>query len=217
MKKLAIFDLDGTLLNTIHDLGQAANHTLSLHGFPTHHISSYPHFVGNGISKLIERVLPAENRDEETISTLRRDFVEYYNEHLTDHTAPYPGIEQLLVDLHQSGIELAVASNKYQQAAETLIRHFFPQVPWVAICGHTEGMPTKPDPSVIFSILLSHPTAKSSTVMIGDSGVDVETARRAAIESVAVTWGFAREDEILSHFPDHIANTPGQVRQLILE
>ncbi len=216
MKKLVIFDLDGTLLNTINDLGEAANFALARHNFPTHHISSYPHFVGNGISKLIERVLPAEHRDEATITSLREDFISYYNIHKADHTQPYSGIEELLTKLHEAGIKMAVASNKYQEAAHELILHYFPDIPWVAIQGQAPGIPTKPDPSSIFTILSEHPTPKADVVMVGDSAVDVTTARRAAIDSIAVTWGFGKLKDITDAFADHIADTPQQVFDFIM-
>lgn len=113
-KKLVIFDLDGTLLNTITDLGQAANHALEKNGYPTHHLSAYPHFVGNGITRLLERVLPSDEREAAIVARLREDFISYYDGHLTDTTVPYPGIEDMLRDIQAAGIRMAVATNKYQ-------------------------------------------------------------------------------------------------------
>lgn len=217
MKKLVIFDLDGTLLDTISDLGQAANYTLSLHGYPTHHLSSYPHFVGNGISRLIERVLPAEERSEELVARLRLDFIEYYNHHLADHTHPYPGIRDLLLDLTDAGIGCAVASNKYQEGVDRLIKHFFPDIPWVAIEGQRDGMPTKPDPSIVFDILGKYPTRKANVLYVGDSGVDMETARRAAIESVGVSWGFRSVQELTEAYADHIVHSPAEIYELAIK
>lgn len=215
MKQLAIFDLDGTLLNTISDLGYAANHALAKNGFPTHHISSYPHFVGNGITRLIERVLPTEHRTPETVATLRDDFIEYYDEHMLDHTEPYPGIAELLRSLTERGVALAVASNKYQSAVQRLIGHFFPDIPWKCVEGNREGVPTKPDPSVIFAILGDYPTPKAATVMIGDSAVDMETARRAAIDSIGVTWGFGTVEQLTEAYADHIVDTPQAILSII--
>ncbi len=214
MKKLVIFDLDGTLLNTIDDLGTAANHALTEEGFPTHHISSYPHFVGNGITRLIERVLPVENRDEATVARVRKRFVEYYDAHLVDFTRPYPGVEQMLEDLMTLGIGMAVASNKYQSAAEHVVRHFFPEVPWSAIEGQKEGIPVKPDPSVVFGILSQCPTEKGDVLYVGDSGVDMETGRRAGVETVGVTWGFRPESELAAAYADHIVNDPASIVEI---
>lgn len=216
MKQLVIFDLDGTLLNTIADLGSATNYALQKAGFPTHPAQAYPRFVGNGVRKLMERVLPESSRNPETIDALLKDFKEYYNEHLTDQTVPYPGIPELLHDLTAKGIRVAVASNKYQAATSQLILHFFPDIPWVAIEGQKEGFPTKPDPSVVFEILSISPTPKAQVLYVGDSGVDMETARRACVDSCGVTWGLRPLDELLDNHADHIAGTASQILRLAL-
>lgn len=214
MKSLVIFDLDGTLLNTIDDLGTACNHTLALHGYPTHHISSYPHLVGNGISKLIERALPSDEASPENVARLREDFTAFYDLHNADMTRPYPGIPQLLDNLTELGVAVAVASNKYQTAAETVVRHYFPAVPWIAVEGQKPDVPVKPDPSVVFSILADHPTPKTEVLYVGDSAVDMETAHRAGVESCGVTWGFRSVRELTEALADHIVDTPAQILAL---
>lgn len=211
MKKLVIFDLDGTLLNTIHDLGEAANYALAQNGFQTHHVSSYPHFVGNGITKLIERVLPSDARDADTVARLRKDFLDYYDKHMTDHSAPYPGIDDLLRDLTGAGIGIAVASNKYHDGAVKLINHFFGDIPWVAIEGQRPDIPTKPDPSVVFGILAAHPTPKSEVLYVGDSAVDIETAHRASVDFVGVNWGFGSEKELTDNYAERITGNPADI------
>ena len=215
MKKLAIFDLDGTLLNTIEDLGYAANHALQAHGYPTHSIASYPFFVGNGVRRLIERVLPEDARTEATIDRLLITFKEYYNDHNTDYTKPYEGIPELLSLLSSRGVAIAVASNKYQAATEKLISHFFPTLSFIAVEGQKEGVPVKPDPSIVFEILAKAKTPKSDTIYIGDSGVDMETARRACVDSVGVTWGFRPEKELVENHADTIVNSPGDIEKLV--
>ncbi len=215
MKSLVIFDLDGTLLNTINDLGEAANFALYQCGFPTHNISSYPLYVGNGVTKLLERVLPTEARSAENIEKLRSHFIEYYNTHDTIHSKPYQGIPELLKALSQRGIKLAVASNKYHEAVVRLINHYFPNENWVAIEGHKEGYQVKPDPSIVFDILLKSPTPKDEVLYIGDSGVDMDTARRAGVESAGVTWGFRSINELRNHYADNIINHPGEILNLI--
>lgn len=215
MKKLAIFDLDGTLLNTIEDLGHAANHALQAHGYPTHSIASYPFFVGNGVRRLIERVLPEDARTEATIDRLLITFKEYYNDHNTDYTKPYEGIPELLSLLSSRGVAIAVASNKYQAATEKLISHFFPTLSFIAVEGQKEGVPVKPDPSIVFEILAKAKTPKADTIYIGDSGVDMETARRACVDSVGVTWGFRPEKELVENHADTIVNSPGDIAKLI--
>ena len=215
MKKLAIFDLDGTLLNTIEDLGYAANHALQAHGYPTHSIASYPFFVGNGVRRLIERVLPEDARTEATIDRLLVTVKEYYNDHNTDYTKPYEGIPELLSLLSSRGVAIAVASNKYQAATEKLISHFFPTLSFIAVEGQKEGVPVKPDPSIVFEILAKAKTPKADTIYIGDSGVDMETARRACVDSVGVTWGFRPEKELVENHADTIVNSPGDIAKLI--
>ena len=215
MKKLAIFDLDGTLLNTIEDLGYAANHALQAHGYPTHSIASYPFFVGNGVRRLIERVLPEDARTEATIDRLLITFKEYYNDHNTDYTKPYEGIPELLSLLSSRGVAIAVASNKYQAATEKLISHFFPTLSFIAVEGQKEGVPVKPDPSIVFEILAKAKTPKADTIYIGDSGVDMETARRACVDSIGVTWGFRPEKELVENHADTIVNSPGDIAKLI--
>ena len=215
MKKLAIFDLDGTLLNTIEDLGYAANHALQAHGYPTHSIASYPFFVGNGVRRLIERVLPEDARTEATIDRLLVTFKEYYNDQNTDYTKPYEGIPELLSLLSSRGVAIAVASNKYQAATEKLISHFFPTLSFIAVEGQKEGVPVKPDPSIVFEILAKAKTPKADTIYIGDSGVDMETARRACVDSVGVTWGFRPEKELVENHADTIVNSPGDIEKLV--
>lgn len=216
MKKLVIFDLDGTLLNTIADLGTAANFALSECGYPTHPISAYPRFVGSGITKLLERVLPECDRSSENIERLRPHFKEYYGQHMADATEPYPGIPELLRQLTSRNIAVAVASNKYQTAVEKLIQHYFPEVKWSAIEGQKEGIPVKPDPSIVFEILGKCPTPKSDVLYVGDSGIDMETAHRACIESAGVTWGFRPVTELKEHYADHIVESTGQLLRLAM-
>jgi phosphoglycolate phosphatase len=215
MTKLVIFDLDGTLINTIDDLAHGANHALATCGFPTHEVSSYPFFVGNGVGRLLERVLPPESRTPQIVTRVRSIFEEYYDQHLHDFTAPYPGIPELLDELASRGIKLAVASNKYQSATSRLIAHFFPRLPWVAVHGMRPDIPAKPDPSIVFNILRDVPTAKADVIYVGDSGVDMETARRACIESVGVSWGFRPVSELKQAYAEHIITTPAELLPLL--
>ncbi|MDE7335340.1 MAG: HAD family hydrolase [Muribaculaceae bacterium] len=215
MKKLAIFDLDGTLLNTIDDLGHAANHALEACGYPTHDIASYRFYVGNGVGRLLERVLPPDHRTPEKVAHLRQIFQEYYDRHLWDHTRPYPGIEDLLIELAARGVKLAVASNKYQSATSALVARFFPRLPFEAVHGMRPDIPAKPDPSIVFNVLLDVPTPKADVIYIGDSGVDMETARRACVESVGVTWGFRPVSELRQFLAEHIISNPADLLPLI--
>lgn len=215
MKSLVIFDLDGTLLNTIDDLGAATNHALAMHSQPTHPIDAYERMVGNGVRKLIERALPSEYANDAYIDRLLIDFKHYYDEHLADATRPYPGIPELLKELAYRGIAVAVASNKYESAVRRLMDRFFPDVPFSAVCGNVEGVPTKPDPSIIFRVLTERPTPKSEVLYVGDSGVDMETARRACVDSVGVTWGFRPRRELVNSLAGSIITEPSEILSLV--
>ncbi len=215
MKSLVIFDLDGTLLNTIADLSSATNYALKALGFPTHSTTAYTTMVGNGVSKLLERALPEESRTNRMIEAMRLKFREYYDEHCADETTIYPGITELLAELTNRNIACAVTSNKYQAAVTHLIKHFFPEIPWAAILGHEDGIPVKPDPSIVFKALSIHPTPKADVLYVGDSGVDMETARRACVESVGVTWGFRPRIELVQTFAEHIVSTPDDILSLV--
>ncbi len=215
MKQLAIFDLDGTLLNTIADLATATNHALICCGYPTHPVDDYCHFVGNGIAKLFERALPAEVRTAEHIARMRTHFLDYYDRHNTEATTPYPGIPQLLDALVAQGVRLAVASNKYQAATERLIRHYFPRIPFVALLGQREGIPVKPHPAIVHQILDATNTRACDTIYIGDSGVDMYTAQAAAVTSIGVTWGFRSRDELITSGANHLVDHPDQILTII--
>lgn len=215
MKRLVIFDLDGTLLDTIADLGAATNYAMTQMGFPTHSLDDYRFKVGNGITRLIERALPQDSRDEATVSRAREHFLAYYGDHNTEMTHPYPGIPELLTELTGNGINIAVASNKYHEATSRLIVTYFGTLPWAAVEGHRAGRPTKPDPHIVADILGITSIRPEDTLYVGDSGVDIDTARNASIESVGVTWGFRPESELIDHGADHIVNNPRQILQFI--
>ncbi|MDE6402820.1 MAG: HAD family hydrolase [Muribaculaceae bacterium] len=217
MKKLVIFDLDGTLLNTIADLGCACNHALTAMSFPTHDLTQYPFMVGNGITRLIERALPPDNRDETTVMTARKHFLNYYEVHCTDLTTPYDGIDKLLQQLVANDIKVAVASNKYQAGVTKLISHFFPDTPWVAVEGQRENRPIKPDPSIVHDIMTVAGVNAGDVLYVGDSGVDIDTAANAALESVGVTWGFRPESELRDHHARYIAHDTTAILALALE
>ena len=209
MKKLAIFDLDGTLLNTITDLGKACNYALEKMGFATHPIQAYAYMVGNGVRNLMKKA--QQDADEETIDQLLEYFVVYYNENCLDTTKPYPGITELLEQLKKKEIAIAVASNKYQEATDKIIAGTLSEFDFVAIEGQIEGRNRKPDPSIIFSILEKYPVAKKDVLYIGDSGIDIECAKRACVESIGVSWGFRTMGELKRANADYIITHPSEV------
>lgn len=215
MKKLVIFDLDGTLLNTISDLGVAANYALEKNGYSKYSLDSYPNFVGNGVRKLIERVLPVDERSASNIDKLLVDFKEYYSAHKTVNTTIYAGMKDLISKLVEMNIKVAVASNKYQSATEELIKYFFSDIEFTAVEGQKEGVPVKPDPSVVFSILAKADMPKADTLYVGDSGVDMETAWRACVDSVGVTWGFRSEKEIRGNHATFVVDNPDAIMDIV--
>ena len=201
MKKLVIFDLDGTLLDTIADLAESANYALKQLDYPTHPVDAIRTFVGNGINKLLERALPAHEQTEENIMRMRSHFVPYYDIHNADLSTPYPGIVSLLEDLQAKGILIAVASNKYQEATVKLVKQYFPNIDFVEILGQREGINVKPDPSIVFDILQKANLSKENVLYVGDSGVDMQTAINAEVDALGVTWGFRPRAELESFRP----------------
>lgn len=195
-KRLVIFDLDGTLLNTIADLAVATNEALRAMGYPTHAEEVIQTFVGNGVSKLLERSMPLDKRTEENIALVRRHFMAYYDQHNADLSTPYPGIADMLSRLQEDGVMLAVASNKYQSATEKLIARYFPHINFVCVLGQRQGIPVKPSPDIVLEIMEKANVSRSDTLYVGDSGVDMQTACNAGIDSVAVSWGFRPRAEL---------------------
>lgn len=204
MKKLVIFDLDGTLLNTIADLAAATNQALQYYGYPTHETDAYRFFVGNGINKLFERALPESERTEENVLKIRSRFVPFYDVHNADLSRPYPGIPELLETLQRQGIMIAVASNKYQAATRKLIGHYFPDIRFIEILGQREGIPAKPDPSIVHDIMAKANVEKEEVLYVGDSNVDMQTAHNAGVTAVGVAWGFRPRTELEALHPAYI-------------
>ena len=215
MKRLVIFDLDGTLLNTIADLSAATNYALTQFGYPTHDTDAYRFFVGNGINKLFERALPESERTPENVLRIRSQFVPYYNLHNADLSRPYPGIEQLLTQLQEQHIQVAVASNKYQEATEKLIRQYFPSIHFTAVFGQRENVPTKPDPQVIHEIIGISGVQKEEVVYIGDSGVDMQTGLNAGVTTIGVCWGFRPKNELEAFQPDLLVENPEEIADFL--
>lgn len=215
MKKLVIFDLDGTLLNTIADLAAATNYALTQFGYPTHSTDAYRFFVGNGINKLFERALPEEERTPENVLRIRSKFVPYYNVHNADLSRPYPGIENLLNLLQQHHIQIAVASNKYQEATAKLIEQYFPTIRFTAVFGQRDNVPTKPNPQVVNEIIQLAGVCKEEVVYIGDSGVDMQTGLNAQVTTVGVCWGFRPKSELQEFHPDYLVEKPEEISQFL--
>lgn len=215
MKKLVIFDLDGTLLNTIADLAHSTNYALEKNGFPTHQLGEYNYFVGNGINKLFERALPEGEKTEENIAKIRRDFLTHYDVHNADNSRPYEGIPELLHALQEKGLQIAVASNKYQAATSKLVGYFFPNIHFTAVLGQREGVKTKPDPGIVAEIREKAQVDAADTLYIGDSNVDMQTAINSGVDGCGVTWGFRPASELESYHPKYIAQKASDILSML--
>ena len=210
--KLVIFDLDGTLLDTIEDLAEAVNHALQKRGLPLHSLDEYRGMVGHGVRNLVTQALErslsgcggaadgrsdgsgavaggrVDCRSSASVDEVLADFKEYYCGHIDVHTHPYPGMAELVKDLHAAGVRMAVASNKFQSGTEKLVHEFFPGIPFVAILGNREGFPLKPDPEIVREAIRA--AGEADAVLVGDSRTDMQTAANGGIPAIAVGWGY---------------------------
>lgn len=189
--KLIIFDLDGTLLDSLNDLSAAVNYAMERQGFPQHTRDEYMKMVGRGARNLMKQAMPADQQnDDALVDAVLADFRAYYNTHIDVFTQPFPGMQQLVETLHHEGVLLAVASNKFQDGTERLIKEFFPGIPFVAILGNRPGCPLKPDPEVVGEVLRKAGVNKEEAIMVGDSDTDMKTAENGGIDAIAVSWGY---------------------------
>lgn len=208
--RTVIFDLDGTLLDTLGDLAAAGNHALSAMGLPTHETDAYRFFVGNGVPKLIERILPETSRGEASQALALSLFRRYYAEHAMERTRPYDGIVSILQTLKENGVQLGVLSNKDDAFTQSIIAHFFPQV-MDAVLGRKEGAAPKPDPTSLQNMMAELGCSPQETLYVGDSSVDVLTAHNAGVECCGVVWGFRGQAELTSAGADALAFAPADL------
>ena len=208
MIKLVIFDLDGTLLNSLEDLADSCNYLLQKYGFPVHPLDSYRYFVGDGIPKLVERVLPEEKRQQDFVEQFFQEMVAYYDIHKADKTMPYFGIVETLETLQQQGTMLAVASNKVNKAMMPLMEHYFPTIKFTAVLGQREGVPVKPHPQIVYDILKIAKVRPEEALYVGDTDVDMDTAHRAGLKAVGALWGYRDRQELTEHQAEYIIAQP---------
>lgn len=214
MIKLCVFDLDGTLVNSLNDLADATNFALKKHGFSTYPVEKYRYFVGDGVPMLIKRAL-GENDSPEMESALLSDFNSYYNEHYADHTAPYDGIRELLSELSRRNILCAVLSNKPDNFVKIIVGEIFTDFKFSWIQGKMDGIPKKPDPTALKSIMDSLSVNAGETLYIGDSNIDIFTGKNAGVKTCGVLWGFRTKGELEEAGADYIAASPLAVLDLI--
>ena len=212
--KTVIFDLDGTLLNTLEDIGESANQCLAEYGFPAYPIGDYREFVGDGARNLIIRATNG-NAEEPIIDEIVIKYKRLYEERYDVKTVKYSGIDALLSWLDEMGIPYSVLSNKTQSASEKIIRRYFPLNSFFSISGQRDGIPIKPDPAQAIRIINELRCDPRDAVFIGDSRTDMDTAKNAGMFALGVLWGFRDKAELLSHGADAVAETPLDVIQIM--
>lgn len=216
MIKAVLFDLDGTLVNSLYDLAASCNFALESFGFPVHETEKYKYFVGNGMQNLIERILPEDKRDIDTHKKVFDVFFNHYSSHYADKTVPYDGIEEMLSDLKNKGYKVAVISNKAHSMAVEVVNKLLPDT-FDIVFGKQEGFPTKPDAALTLKLMSELCVKPEECVLIGDSGMDMAAAKNATCVGIGALWGFRTEDELRKNGADYIVSTPDEIPDIIKE
>jgi phosphoglycolate phosphatase len=207
--RAALFDLDGTLVDSLADIAAAMNHSLTHHGLPTHPTGAYRYLVGEGVMQLAQKA--AAGGDEALHTSLVTVYRAYYAEHLFDQTVVFPGLMPLLADLASERVRLAVLSNKSDAFTKKLVKGLFPDVPFAAVYGERPGIPRKPDPTAAVALAQELGVAPGDCAFVGDTAVDMDTARGAGMVSIGVTWGFRAVEELRAHGAQAIAATAAEL------
>lgn len=211
MKKIVIFDLDGTLLNTLDDLADSTNYALSKFGYPTRTIEEVRQFVGNGVAKLIERAIP-DGKNNSNFEKCLNIFKENYAQNMYNKTAPYNGIIEMLSNLKSKGIKIAVVSNKFDLAVKELCKKYFEGfIDFAAGENEAQGINKKPAPDTVISVLTEFNFAPEDAVYVGDSDVDIMTAKNSKMPCISVTWGFRDKKFLLENGATILINAPSEI------
>lgn len=216
MIKLCVFDLDGTLVNSLEDLAYCMNQALEKHGQKTHPVESFRFMAGNGMYVLAQRCLP-ENASKELVDKVFADFTNMYKDHYADKSTAYKGINDLLAALSEKGIKAAVISNKVQEFTECVVQKIFSFFDFCHIIGNSDKFPSKPDPAGLLYVLEQTGTSKEECLYIGDTNVDMQTAKNAGVTSVGVLWGFRQKQELLDSGAGYIVEKPLEIMKIIGE
>lgn len=216
MYNTVLFDLDGTLLDTLQDLAAAGNQTLVTLAMPTHPVEAYRSMVGNGVHKLVERMLPENSRGQATCQLALSLFNRYYEENLNTYTAPYTGIPELLAALNTQGIAMGVVSNKPHDFVLPILNHYFPGI-FKAAAGQKQDVPAKPHPAAVLTVMEELHSLPPSTLYCGDSDVDMLTAQAAGVTGCGVLWGFRSREELLGAGAHYLAQNTQDLYQLITQ
>lgn len=216
MIKAVLFDLDGTLVNSLDDLADSVNYSLSKFGLPEHKTEEFKYFAGNGIAKMVERAIPADLRGTSVYKKVLDVFFKYYSVHFADNTKPYGGLKELVCDLKQMGIKIAVVTNKAQQIAENVVKTAYGDI-FDIICGKQENAPLKPDPYGAISVMRELGVSNSECIFLGDSSIDMETGINCGALPVGVLWGYRTADELLKSGAKYIIGNPEELLGIISE
>ncbi len=214
MIKAVLFDLDGTLANSLEDLADAVNLGVTGLGYPAHEVEEFKYFVGDGIPMMIKRALPENHRDDETVAKVRKVFDEYYSVHYADKTYAYAGMPELVDTLKQNGYIAAVVTNKAQDMADIVVKGLYGDR-FDLIFGQRDGIPAKPDPTAALMAMEQLGVKPEECVFIGDSGMDVATAVNSGALPVGELWGYRKEDELLENGAKFIISKPEELLEII--
>lgn len=215
MYQTVIFDLDGTLLNTLEDLADAGNWVCRRNGWPEHSLEEFRAMVGHGISNLVQKFSPEGCRSPLMLVNTLAQFNQYYGEHNMDKTLPYEGMPEVVAELGRRGMKLAVYSNKADDFSRQIVEHYFPGV-FALVRGKVRGVPVKPDPTGVRQLLTELGADPERTLFVGDSSVDMETAHNAGLAACGVTWGFRSRESLVAAGADFLADTPEELTAVIL-
>ncbi len=213
--KGALFDLDGTLVNSLEDLADCMNHVLAEHGFRQHSVQEYKYMIGSGIRNLVVEALPEASRSDDLISECHDSMMREYRENCANKTKPYEGVIDLLDQLSARGIQLAVLSNKADELTQKVVSSLLPEVQFAAVMGSSAEWPRKPDPTAALEISRRLGIQPAEFIYIGDTDVDMQTANRAGMRAVGALWGFRTEDELLASGAEHLLNHPTDLLKLL--
>jgi phosphoglycolate phosphatase len=212
--KAILFDLDGTLLDTLNDIGNAANRVLAKHQFPVHPVDAYRYFVGDGVKTLFARALPADKQNDSIIQTCMKDFEHEYSRNWNNETSLYPGIQEMLDLMQARGLKMAILSNKPQEFTQYCVEGFLYNWNFEAVNGFQASIPPKPHPAGALAIARQMGIAPASFIYLGDTGTDMQTASAAGMYPVGALWGFRSSDELTENGAKVVVNNPLEVAEL---
>ena len=217
MKKLVLFDLDGTLVNTLFDLADSCNYTMEHYGFPTHDIEKYKYFIGDGMPKLIENIMPKDKYTETLHSECLAFFKKRYSEHYMDKSCVYDGVKELVSELKNRGFKIGVLSNKAHEMTSVIVEELFGKDFFDVVYGKVEGYPAKPDPTLGLKVIKDLGLTPDDTVFIGDSGNDAKISVNLNCIGIGVLWGFRDEKELRDGGAEYIVNKPSEILNILEE